>query len=603
MKEKQRKKKSFKYQLIISFCLISIVPIVVMNIISYYNIITIVQNNVDELMEINLAQTKKNINTVLDSYEDLLYQMYTDDHIVELVDKIDNNREVAVSRNQLRRTLRGLANVKPYVQCITVITDTGEIVFYDKLATSTTNIKWMENYGVSSEELYQTIGSTNKTEFLSTKYAADFNSKSYYLFHMAHRIIDYKRINKKNGVIILSIDERMLNEVCNQNSVEHNEEIPNNLNIIVDENGNVVSFLDPSKLGMKVINPSIAKEQQNLAYIDMVKDTGMLTGKFMKAYRTYDEELHWYIINVSDQSHRMAQITNQQKLTIFVIILSVLILVIIIIFVTNHLIRSIGQIVKAMQRVEQGELSIQVQIDKRMPIEIESIANQFNHMIMELNDSIQKEKEATEKQRNAEISALEAQINPHFLYNTLDTINWMAINKDQYEISNSINSLAKILRYGVNKSNSIVEIKEEVEWIKQYVFLQQTRLKNTLECLLHVDPNVQKYHIHKLLLQPFVENAILHGFDGVKKKHMLEITIGESMEGIHIVITDNGKGMNEEIVQQLNQGFYKGNKEKNHIGTQNAIDRLHMYYGEQGKVRIESVLGEGTNIYINIPKL
>lgn len=603
MGKKLVNKKSFKYRLIVSFCLISIIPIIVMNIISYYNISTIVQKNVDELTDINLAQTKNNIKTVLSSYEDLLYQMYTDDNIVELVDKININQDIAVSRNQLRRTLSGLANVKPYIQSITVITSIGTIVFYDKLATSTTNIKWMENYGITSEELYEQITSTNQTEILSTKYAADFNSNSYYLFHMAHRIIDYKKVNKKNGIIILSIDERMLNEICNQNVAERYDEKRSNQNIIIDETGAVVSFKDPAKIGMSVINPTFTKEKQELAYIQMVKDSGMLTGEYLKVYTAYDEDLHWYIINVSDQSSVIAQMTNQQKLTIFVIILSVLALVILIVLITNPLIGSISKIVKAMQVAERGELSIRVQVDEHMPLEIEIIADQFNHMVTKLNDSIEKEKTATVKQKNAEILALEAQINPHFLYNTLDTINWMAIDKDEYEISNAINSLATILRYGVEKSNSVVEIKQEVDWVKQYVFLQQTRLKNTFECILHVEPSVLGFHIHKLLLQPFVENAILHGFEGVKRKHELAITICEGTNTINITISDNGKGMTEPMVRQLRDGLIEGNEEKSHIGVSNAIGRLHMYYGNQANVKIESALGEGTSIYIEIPKL
>jgi two-component system, sensor histidine kinase YesM len=597
----EKRKKSFKYQLILSFCMVSIIPIVAINLFSYYNITTIVQDNVDELIVTNLSQTKSNFDAVLSSYEDLLYQLYTDDYIVELVDNIDKNEDVAVSRNQLRRTLRGIANVKPYIQCITVITDVGSIVFYDKLATSTTNIKWMDNYGVTSKELYDTISTRNNTEFLSTKYAADFNSESYYLFHMAHRIVDYKRINKKNGIIILSIDEKMLNEICNRNHDWENGKEPNNLTLITDDKGYLVSFADHSKVGTKIIDTA-SVEEQNRNYREFVKENGFLTGKFMKVYCTYDEERKWYIINVSDQSNIIDQMTNQQKLTILVIILSVLMLVIIIIFVTNHLTGSIGQIVKAMKAVEGGKLTTQVKSDKHMPMEIETIANQFNHMIIELGESIEKEKTAIKKQREAEITALEAQINPHFLYNTLDTINWLAIDKEQYEISNAINSLAKILRYGVDKSNGIVEIRKEVEWLKQYVFLQQTRFKNSFQFILHVEPHVQDYPIHKLLLQPFVENAILHGFDEKKESHILEIVMSEGKDTIHITISDNGKGMPGQMVEKINNNTNESEEVNLHIGISNAIGRVQMYYGVLGNVKFHSKLGEGTSIYLEIPK-
>ena len=117
-------------------------------------------------------------------------------------------------------------------------------------------------------------------------------------------------------------------------------------------------------------------------------------------------------------------------------------------------------------------------------------------MMDELESSIKKEKEAYERQRNAEIAALEAQINPHFLYNTLDTINWMAIDRDEFEISNSITSLAAILRYGIDDSNAEVKIGREIEWLKQYLFLQQTRLKNAFECEINVSPEVVDWIIH-----------------------------------------------------------------------------------------------------------
>ena len=370
--------------------------------------------------------------------------------------------------------------------------------------------------------------------------------------------------------------------------------------------------MDASKIGTAIIDPNFSTEERDQAYIQFIRESGALAGEYMKVYSTYDETLHWYFINVSNQSNVLAQMNNQQKITIFVLTLSVLALVVIIVFITNRLTGSIGKVVKAMKAAEKGELSIRVEADDHMPIEIETIATQFNQMIEKLNDSIENEKTANVKQKNAEISALEAQINPHFLYNTLDTINWMAIDKDQYEISNAINSLANILRYGVDKSNSIVMIKQEVDWLKQYVFLQQTRLKNTFEFILHVDSNVLEYHIHKLLLQPFVENAILHGFESAKKKCELEMTISEGADTVKIKISDNGKGMTEKMVSHLNNSGNEENEqneqneeieEKSHIGISNAIGRLHMYYGDQAIVRIESKMSEGTIIYIEIPKI
>ena len=214
---------------------------------------------------------------------------------------------------------------------------------------------------------------------------------------------------------------------------------------------------------------------------------------------------------------------------------------------------------------------------------------------------MEKFKKSVEKQKNAEIAALEAQINPHFLYNTLDTISWMAIDRDEYEISNMIATLARILRYGISDSNGIVKIKDEIDWLKQYIFLQQTKLKNSFECHINVEPELMEIPIHKLLLQPFIENAILHGFEGVDRAHRLQMDMKREGEFIKIEIEDNGCGISDETVQEMNQGIFRKTEDKNHIGMENAITRLYMYYGEKTKVTIGSRPGEGTLIRIWIP--
>jgi two-component system sensor histidine kinase YesM len=179
-----------------------------------------------------------------------------------------------------------------------------------------------------------------------------------------------------------------------------------------------------------------------------------------------------------------------------------------------------------------------------MPLEIESIADGFN-------DTLEKLNEAITRQQEAQIVALEAQINPHFLYNTLDTINWMAIDRDEYDISNAISSLATILRYAIVNSNAEVSIREESEWIKKYIYLQQYRVKNRFSCSINVAPDTMDAGIHKLLLQPFVENAIVHGFEKDIQDAELVLNIEKKDENVEIRIEDNGSGMDDELMDMI----------------------------------------------------
>ena len=178
----------------------------------------------------------------------------------------------------------------------------------------------------------------------------------------------------------------------------------------------------------------------------------------------------------------------------------------------------------------------------------------------------------------------------------------MAIDREEYEISNTVSALAQILRYGITNSNQTVTLKEEADWLKKYIFLQQTRLKNCFECRIDLEPDLLEFPVHKMLLQPFVENAIRHGFEGIDRNCCLQVDIRRMNSGIEVTVKDNGCGMAEDMVRKINRGFFEKSGEKAHIGMENAITRLKMYYGDGAKVVVESEEGQGTAVHIFIPE-
>ncbi|MDD2972577.1 MAG: histidine kinase [Lachnospiraceae bacterium] len=588
---------SLRKRLVLAFIITSIIPIILLNLFSYYNTSGIVKDNVNEQTHANLLQLKSSLDVWVDSYEDILFQIYMNDDIVHMVEQINEGTEdLTMVRGQLRRILRGMFYTKEHIKSITVITESGEVVFYDLLTGSITKNTWLDELSTSKEELYGKLSEDNNTHMISTQEAGVFNAKTYYLFHLGHRIIDYKDVNKQLGVVIVSIDEEMLKEICN------NEEGGNTLNFIVDKNGYLVSYPKDSMLGKKIITWSEDKKIREEEYLSFIREENYFSGEYVTVESSYDEAFGCDIVNVSNQNTVIDRLMTQQKIMLIVMSLSLITLVFLIIILIRSLTDSLQNLAGIMKRAGKGEMSARVTITDRMPQEVETIAIQFNKMLGRVEDSMEKEKEAGIRQKNAEIAALEAQINPHFLYNTLDTINWMAIDRDEYEISNSITALASILRYGIDKSNEIVTIRQECDWLKQYLFLQQTRLKNTFECEIHVAPEVLEWHIHKLLLQPFVENAILHGFEGKEGTHRLEITIFPDHDILDITIWDNGKGIPKEMLDHMNQGIFVQNKEKRHIGMENAINRIHIYYASVASVVIDSEESKFTKISIRIPR-
>jgi two-component system sensor histidine kinase YesM len=597
-KNKKKKKKSLRQQLIGAFLITSITPLILLTFLSYFNSTNLLKQNIDKLIDNNLQQTVGSLGVWLESYEDLLYQLYTDDNLVVLVDKINRNEDVALSVNQMRRTMRAIQDSKDYIESITIITKSEKMISTDVLNQVTTGNSWMSSFSLSQQELYSDISSNNLTHYYPTEFAATFANQKHYLFHMAHRIIDYKDIMKQSGVVIVSINEKLLNQVCSGGEIQTDPS--KGFNFIVDENGRIISFYDQEYLSNQITKKDNNKSIRQDDYKNYINSLGIFENRNIEIHIKTDENLGWDIVNVSDQSQVINGLNTQRRTIVIIFACSILILAMIIFSMMIRLTRSIDIVVNTIRKTGSGNMKVSVPIDEKMPSEIEIIASTYNTTVEQLRVSISKEKKAIKKQKDAEIAALEAQINPHFLYNTLDTVNWMAIDKDEYEISNAISSLAMILRYAIDRSNQIVTVKDEIEWLKKYIYLQQTRLKNTFQCNVHVEPQILNEKIHKLLLQPFVENAIIHGFEGEKGPHYLTISIEHKNSEMTIRLQDNGKGMKKQLIDMFNAGDFSVDGQKSHIGIMNAISRIQMYYGEKAKVHISSVLNQGTIVEIHI---
>lgn len=201
----------------------------------------------------------------------------------------------------------------------------------------------------------------------------------------------------------------------------------------------------------------------------------------------------------------------------------------------------------------------------------------------------------------AEYLALQTQINPHFLYNTLDAINWMAVKKEEYEISRMVSNLGFILRYSINKKNERVSMSDVEEWLRAYVPLYQLRYGNSFEFQIYVENSVKEQKIHKFLIQPIVENAILHGIKDMEGALLqVNIALEEQSGRIHIIVEDNGIGMEKNKIDIYNQRdrTWTGT---DRIGLANVFERIQLYYGEKGEWHISSVEGMGTVMELLLP--
>ena len=236
----------------------------------------------------------------------------------------------------------------------------------------------------------------------------------------------------------------------------------------------------------------------------------------------------------------------------------------------------------------------------RWRLELGRLTESFNQMTRDLKayleDRVQREKDLNE----TTLKLYQTQLNPHFLYNTLDTINWKAIAREEYEISEMVGDLGDILRYAIKDAGGITTLGREIVWLKKYVRLQQEKLGYEVQIFCDVSSEAAGAGMHKMLLQPLVENSIRHGLEAKLRQPILVIT-GIVREGmLYITIGDNGRGMDPDMVRMLSEKNYH---RRNHFGIENARKRLTLYYGEAAGLSYESKKGQYTRVTLRLPMM
>lgn len=267
----------------------------------------------------------------------------------------------------------------------------------------------------------------------------------------------------------------------------------------------------------------------------------------------------------------------------------------------------------AMKRVENGDFEVQVATDKKD--EMGQLIRAFNYMVREIRNLINVVYQQKLAQKNAELIALQAQINPHFLYNTLDAINWMLIEKDEMEISDIVVSLGDILRYSLQDNEELVTFREELHYIESYLCIQKSRLESRLQTELEIEDEALGYQVPKLILQPIVENAVRHGIERTKEGGQIRITaklkenINSSAHGkeLWITVSDNGPGMSSEELNRCKEqifGCRESDKtgKRQSIGMRNVYRRIQLLFGADNGMLIESKENAGTKVTLILPE-
>ena len=406
------------------------------------------------------------------------------------------------------------------------------------------------------------------------------------IFRMGRSIKDL--ITGENlGVLIMDISEKMLFD-------RYSKIIKDGRSIyIIDLKGDIISSKDKRLIGenyfKKVESDKKIKDEEwysvfkrdNISYIKIESNLNKYGWSII-------EEIPSYIIK-----QPIKQITEKFILTFG---LAIIVSFIIVYKISSWITKPVINMKNIMGKVMDGNLKVKVDVDRND--EIGNLENSFNDMIKWLDDSIEQIKEKEKQKRIAELSFLQAQINPHFLYNTLSGVRFLiSMNKNE-EAEEMLYKFTKLLRSILPRASEFIKLSEEIEIIKSYIELQEIRYPKLFNVKININEEIKNINVPALILQPVVENAIFYSMEGDGKEGEINIVGYVKDDFVVIEINDNGKGMSN---REINNVF--NNKEGiNRVGLINVHERIQLNYGKQYGIKIKSIEGKGTSVKYILPR-
>ena len=319
------------------------------------------------------------------------------------------------------------------------------------------------------------------------------------------------------------------------------------------------------------------------------------------------DDIQYYIYY---QTRYMEKVTDtlQKQIGRFMVVCSILIAVLIAVvavsavMIVSGILQPIRQLNSVTEKIAQGDFNARAQVNS--DDEVAELAVSFNKMAGNMQSLIDKVKEDERKMRKANLRLLQEQIQPHFLYNTLDTIVWLIESNEPDEAVTMVVTLSDFFREILSKGKEFISIKEEEKHISSYLQIQEMRYRDILEYDIQLDQVIYKYQILKLTLQPVVENALYHGIKYKRAKGCIHIHGEKEGDIIRLTVRDDGVGMDEEELAKLRQQIEKPCQEtEKGFGLANVNERIHMYFGYEYGMKIESEKGKGTTVEIVIPAI
>lgn len=601
---------SMERKLLLVFLVIITLPLSFISVISY--------KSYSESIEYNtITYSEKLIDQMIDGIDDYIEDMKRISSMPAYVDDIKHNLNRSNRYYEQKKMMEGdtnSASIAPGDFDLLLSIQRGiegNISFINNIKRGTNSVYIFDGYGngyYSAKDGGVRLDLKKSYEFWSEQ-AKDsggeallFGTQAYtsnlqstrYAYTVVRKIVD----GFWNPIGLIAVEANISNM---ENQVAELDNVTRGKSLIVDEKGKVIYDSDQKLLTMDI--------SQTVLFRKAAGNAGSfystVSGKEKLNIYSSSPKTNWKVII----SIPVDELTRDVKLTRNVTFAATLIIIVVAlsisIILTFALTKPLNQMVQLMKKVQKGDLDVTFRVKRRD--EIGLLGHQFNRMLARIRQLIQDIYQIEEKKKEAELQALQSQINPHFIYNTLETIRMTAELNDDVEAADMISILGKLLRYSTSDLSGKTTMKQELLYVRNYVELLGSRYPGRFQLEIDVPEELNDYSIIKLVFQPIIENAAYHGLDDTKTQMNLRIKCEMTEDKLLFHISDDGCGMDKATLDKLNDSLKHEMPPKRNInggiGMKNVHQRVQLHYGPAYGIEVFSEPGEGTDVILSLPLL
>lgn len=563
-----------KFQITSFYFIASLISIFLMGLILYNSFFSIELSQNLNSTKIAIEKSGSYMELYMDKLKVLANILAKDNESINYL----SGKENMEAKRSLGLQFKNIIESDSSIKSIIIVGKDGRII------SNETNLNMSKSSDMMKEPWYVNAINSNSMPVLTKARMQNFSmDKDNWVISISQEVRDSKGNNL--GVLLIDVKYKIIDNFLSDLNISDKDYV-----FVLNDKNEVVYHKDTNYF----TNPSL--QNKLIEESKMPQGYNAKSKILIKSFKI--KNTNWTLYGVS--TLKELEVIRKGLIRTIVVICIILLLIMAYSgsYFAGRITRPIAALEEAMRNIEDG-LST-VELNEKGCYEAQRLANHFNNMVEKMKILLKEIAQKEKYLRTSELNVLHSQINPHFLYNTLDTIAWMAEFKDTEKVVSMTKALAQFFRLSLSGGSEITSVDNEFEHIKQYLYIQKQRYGDKLSYDINYNEELGDNKILKIILQPIVENAIYHGIRQVDRKGFIHINAKREGKDIIFTVSDNGDGFDIEILK--NEKDLKDEKDirLGGVGIKNVDNRIKLYYGEEYGVSIESIIGAGTTVSIRV---